>query len=77
MLRFTASESDNYGDLKAGARIPAIFANSGYLHITSQVGTNGNFWTNVKIKLKTWIKVIIKQYPENGKVILMFNIKII
>ena len=29
LLRFTASESDNYGDWKAGARIPAIFANSG------------------------------------------------
>ena len=72
LLRFTASEKDNYNDWKAGARIPAIFVNSaGYIHVNCQVGTNGNYVKNVNIKLKTWTKVQIKQYPdENGKVIL-------
>ena len=67
LLRFTATEND-WGS--AGDRIPAIFVNSaGYIHLTSQVGTNGNFYRNADIKLKTWIKVEIKQYPKNGKVI--------
>ena len=72
LLRFTASEKDNWNEWKAGARIPAIFVNSaGYIHVASQVGTNGNYVKNVNIKLKTWTKVQIKQYPdENGKVIL-------
>ena len=71
LLRFTATEKDC---CSAGDRIPAIFVNSaGYIHVTSQVGSNGNLATNVNIKLKTWIKVVIKQYPENGKVILHFN----
>ena len=72
LLRFTASEEDNYGNWRAGARIPAIFVNSaGYIHVTSQVGTHGNYYKNVNITLKTWTKVQIKQYPdENGKVIL-------
>ena len=76
LLRFTGSETNDYNDWKAGSRIPAIFVNSaGYIHVTSQVGTNGNFATNINIKLKTWIKVDIKQYPENGKVILHLVIK--
>ena len=71
LLRFTATEKDCCA---AGDRIPAIFVNSaGYIHVTSQVGSNGNLATNVNIKLKTWIKVVIKQYPENGKVILHFD----
>ena len=69
LLRFTSTEN---GCCSAGDRIPAIFVNSaGYIHVTSQVGTNGNYYQNVNIKLKTWTKVQIKQYPdENGKVIL-------
>ena len=71
LLRFTATEND-WGS--AGDRIPAIFVNSaGYIHLTSQVGTNGNFYRNADIKLKTWIKVEIKQYPKNGKVITFVN----
>ena len=67
LLRFTATEND-WGS--AGDRIPAIFLNSaGYIHLTSQVGKNGNFAKNAYIKPKTWIKVEIKQYPKNGKVI--------
>ena len=69
LLRFTVSEKDDYNDWKAGSRIPAIFVNSaGFIHVTSQVGTNGNFHKNVDLKLKTWIKIEIKQYPKNGKV---------
>ena len=68
LLRFTTTEKDC---CSVGDRIPAIFVYSdGYIHVTSQVGTNKNFATNVNIKLKTWIKVDIKQYPENGKVII-------
>ena len=69
LLRFTATEGNC---CSAGDRIPAIFVNSaGYIHVTSQVGGNGNFYKNINIKLKTWIKVGIKQYPENGKVIFL------
>ena len=71
LLRFTATENNC---CFAGDRIPAIFVNSaGYIHLTSQVGTNGNFYKNADIKLKTWIKVEIKQYPKNGKVITFVN----
>ena len=67
LLRFTATENDC---CFAGDRIPAIFVNSdGNIYLTSQVGTNGNFYKNAHIKLETWIKVEIKQYPKNGKVI--------
>ena len=67
LLRFTATEN-NWGS--PGDRIPAIFLNSdGYIHFTSQVGKNGNFYENAYVKPKSWIKVEIKQYPKNGKVI--------
>ena len=66
LLRFTATDKDC---CSAGDRIPAIFANkNGYIHVTSQVGTNGNANKNINIKTKTWTKVKIKQYLENGKV---------
>mgnify|MGYP001441944067 FL=1 len=71
LLRFTATENNCCSD---GDRIPAIFVNSaGFITVTSQVGSNGNFAKNVNIKLKTWLKVGIKQYPENGKVIFLIS----
>ena len=71
LLRFTAT-GDNC--CKAGDRIPAIFLNSaGYMHLCSQVGSNGNFAKDAYINLLTWIKVEIKQYPKNGKVINFVN----
>ena len=74
LLRFTTTEKD-YGS--AGDRIPAIFVNSaGYIGVRSQVGSNANYATNVNIKLKTWIKLDIKQYLENGKVILHLYIRL-
>ena len=68
ILRFTSTEKNC---CSPGDRIPAIFANqAGYIHVTSQVGTNGNHYKNYDIKPKTWTKIEIKQYPENGKVII-------
>ena len=72
LLRFTATNKDC---CSAGDRIPAIFANkNGYIHVTSQVGTNGNANKNFNIKTQTWTKVEIKQYQENGKVYNINNI---
>ena len=66
ILRFT---STNQNCCSAGDRIPAIFANkNGYIYVVSQVGTNANAAKAFKIKTKTWTKVEIKQYEENGEV---------
>ena len=66
LLRFTATNKDMGS---AGDLIPAIFAHKdGYIHVTSQVGTNGNAHKNFNIKTQTWTKVEIKQYQENGEV---------
>ena len=66
LLRFTVTENDC---CDPGDRVPAIFVHSdGFIYVTSHVGTNANFPTNVPIKLKTWMRVEIKQYPENGEV---------
>ena len=71
ILRFT---STNQNCCSAGDRIPAIFANkNGYIYVVSQVGTNANAYKNVKIKTKTWTKVEIKQYQENGQVDISFS----
>ena len=67
LLRFTATEKHC---CSSGDRIPAIFANkNGYIHVTSQVGENGNFNRNFRIPVKTWVKFVLKQYRENGQVI--------
>ena len=66
ILRFTSTKED-LGS--AGDRIPAIFANkNGHIYVVSQIGTNANAAKAFKIKTKTWTKVEIKQYQENGKV---------
>ena len=73
LLRFTATEKDC---CSTGDRIPALFVNgAGYITTSSQVGSNGNFHKSFNIKPLTWAMVQIKQYPENGKVIinLVFN----
>ena len=63
LIRFAATEKNC---CSAGDRIPAIFVNSaGYITFNFD-----HFATNVNIKVKTWIKVAMRQYPENGKVIL-------
>ena len=72
LLRFTSTEKEccNPGD-----RIPTVFlwGYVGYIMIHFQVGDNGNYQyngkdSNTKIQLKTWTKVEIQQYPDNGKV---------
>lgn len=66
LLRFTSTEKEC---CSPGDRIPAIFVHtSRQIHVTSQVGTNGNYYRNARVQPKTWTKVEIKQYPENGKV---------
>ena len=65
-LRFTSTEKDC---CSSGDRIPAIFVNkNGFIHVTSQVGTNGNFYRNFRLPSKQWIKIEIKQYPDNEQV---------
>ena len=72
LLRFTATNKDC---CSAGDRIPAIFANkNGNIYVVSQIGTNGNANKNFNIKTKTWTKVEIKQYQENGKVHYLNNL---
>merc|ERR1712227_1187510 len=36
---------------------------------TNQIGTNGNFYKNFRIPAKKWVKIELKQYPENEKTI--------
>ena len=71
-LRFTASEKDC---CSPGDNIPAIFIHKdGFIQVVSQVGKNGHFWKNFRLPAKTWIDIVIKQYPENEKVIQYINI---
>merc|ERR1739838_997858 len=60
VLRFTSTGNNccNPGD-----RIPAVFVNKGgYIHVTSQVGSNNNYYSNIYIRAQTWVKVEVKQY---------------
>ena len=67
-------ESTGHNCCNAGDRVPGIFLNSdGYLTISAQVGTNGNYYKNVNIRPYTWIKVEIQQFPEHGKVFSPFK----
>ena len=67
LLRFTSTENNC---CSAGDRIPALFANkAGFIRATSQVASYGDFYKDYYIKTKTWIDVVIKQYPENEKVL--------
>ena len=66
VFRFTVTEKDC---CSAGDRIPALFVNRiGYISVSSQVGSNGDYVGHIYIKPKTWTMVQIKQYRENGKV---------
>ena len=65
-LWFTATES---GCCSPGDRIPAIFVHKhGFIHVTNQIGPHGNFYKNFRIPAKKWVKIELKQYPENEKV---------
>ena len=53
-------------------RIPAIFFNrNGYLHITSSVNGNRNYYYDHKLKLQKWYKIIIEQVSLAKKVQLL------
>ena len=53
-------------------RIPAIFVNrNGYLHITSSVNGNRNYYYDHKLKLQKWYKIIIEQVSLAKKVQLL------
>ena len=68
IVRFTSTEN-NVGS--PGDRIPAIFVNNqGYITVASQVGINASFAKNININVKAWIKLEIKQYKENGEVLM-------
>ena len=77
ILRFTTNDSDvdvdGWNDEPYGSRIPAVFVNSrGYMTWRTQLGNDKNFGLKPYIPAKTWIEVIIKQYAEDDKVILLF-----
>lgn len=67
-LRFTATEQNC---CSPGDRIPVILTNKkGYIHVAAYVDeTNSNIWRNFKLPVKTWMNIVVKQYPENGKVV--------
>ena len=66
ILRFT-STSQNCCQM--GDRLPIIHYHSkGYLHITSAVNKNGNYYVNYNIDLKKWYHIEIAQTTMNGKV---------
>ena len=66
ILRFT-STSHNCCNL--GDRLPIIHYHSkGYLHITSAVNKNGNYYVNYNIDLKKWYHIEIAQTKMDGKV---------
>ena len=66
ILRFT---STSHQCCKMGDRLPGIFFYSkGYLHITSAVNKNANYYVNYNIDLKKWYHIEIAQTKMNGKV---------
>ena len=67
ILRFTSTSHDC---CKMGDRLPAIIYNSeGYLHLTSAVNKNPNYYVNFNIDFKKWYHIEIAQTKKNGKVI--------
>ena len=63
LIRFTSTDTDC---CSAGDRIPGIFARNGIIFVFSQLGTEGNHRKYFSIRDQTWVKVVIKQYMEDG-----------
>ena len=63
LIRFTSTDMDC---CSAGDRIPGIFARNGIIFVFSQLGTEGNHRKYFSIRDQTWVKVVIKQYMEDG-----------
>ena len=71
ILRFTSTSHDC---CKMGDRLPAIIYNSeGYLHLTSAVNKNPNYYVNFNIDFKKWYHIEIAQTKMNGKVSEIYN----
>ena len=66
LLRLTSTESECCA---IGDRIPAIFTHrSGNLHIATQIGYNGNTFTDLKLVKRKWHQLELVQYVQSGKV---------
>ena len=66
LLRLTTTEADC---CSIGDRIPAIFTHKdGYLHIATQIGTNGNEVRNVNLVKRNWHQLELVQHVQSGKV---------
>ena len=66
-LRFSATGNDC---CSPGDRIPAIFTNkNGWVKVTSYVDGKNYDFRRITLPVKTWINIVVKQFPENGKVV--------
>ena len=72
LIRFTSTDKncwDRISNILAKNcwdRIPGIFARNGQLLVFSQLGTQAHHRKVFSIRPQTWVKVIIKQFMENG-----------
>ena len=66
LLRLTTTDNDC---CRIGDRAPAIFTHKdGYLHITTQIGNNGNRVWDITIQEKRWYSLELSQYKLHDKV---------
>ena len=71
LLRLTTTDNDC---CRIGDRAPAIFTHKdGHLHITTQIGSNGNRVWDVTIQEKRWYSLELSQYKLHDKVTHSFH----
>ena len=67
LIRLTTTNGNCCG---IGDRIPAIFTNKrGFIQVGTQIGSNGNKWTNVNLNARSWYKLDLMQYVWSNKVL--------
>ena len=67
LIRLTTTSGNCCG---IGDRIPAIFTDKrGYIQVGTQIGSNGNRWTNVNLNARSWYKLDLMQYVWSNKVL--------
>ena len=67
LIRLTTTNGNCCG---IGDRIPAIFTNKrGFIQVGTQIGSNGNKWTNVNLNTRSWYKLDLMQYVWSNKVL--------
>ena len=67
LIRLTTTNGNCCG---IGDRIPAIFTDKrGLIQIGTQIGSNGNRWTNVNLNARSWYKLDLMQYVWSNKVL--------